>query len=48
MPDNLNIPEMNAIQQETAHEKIDKLEQKINYYNEQAEKLGEQGRIEES
>lgn len=39
---------MNALQQETAHEKIDQLEQKINLYNENAEKLGEEGKIEEA
>lgn len=47
-PEHLNQPEMNAFQQETAHQKIDQLEQKINFYIERAEKLGEEGKIEES
>lgn len=41
-------PEMNPMQQESAHEKIDQLEQKISVYNEQAEKLGEDGKIDEA
>ncbi len=48
VPDHLNIPEMNAYQQETAHQRIDQLEQKINFYIEKAEKLGEEGKVEES
>lgn len=48
VPDHMNIPEMNAYQQETAHQKIDQLEQKINFYIERAEKLGEEGKIDES
>jgi len=40
LPDH-QAPEMNANQQQTAHERIDALEQKINFYLEQAEKLGE-------
>lgn len=47
-PEHMNIPEMNALQQETAHQRIDQLEQKINFYIEKAEKLGEEGLIEES
>lgn len=39
---------MNAYQQETAHQRIDQLEQKINFYIEKAEKLGEEGKIDES
>ena len=38
---------MNQIQQETVHEKIDQLDQKIQLFNEQAERLGEDGKIEE-
>ena len=51
VPDNLllqNMPEMNAYQQETFNQRIDQLEQKINFYIEKAEKLGEDGKIEES
>ena len=40
--------EMNALQQESVNEKIDQLEQKINHYNENAEKLGEEGKIEDA
>ena len=39
---------MNALQQESLNEKIDSLETKINLYNENAEKLGEEGKIEEA
>ena len=39
---------MNQIQQETVHEKIDQLDQKIQLFNEQAERLGEDGKIEEA
>lgn len=39
--------EMNQHQQETVHEKIDQLDQKIQLYNDQAETLGEEGKIEE-
>ncbi len=46
--DHVNIPEMNALQQETVHSRIDQLEQKINFYIEKAEKLGEDGKIDES
>ena len=38
---------MSNAQQEQTLEKIDQLEQKINVFNENAEKLGEQGRLEE-
>ena len=38
---------MNQHQQETVHEKIDQLDQKIQLYNDQAETLGEEGKIEE-
>ena len=41
-------PEMNALQQENVNEKIDQLETKINLYNENAEKLGEEGKIDEA
>jgi hypothetical protein len=41
-------PEMNALQQESVNEKIDQLETKINVYNENAEKLGEEGKIEDA
>jgi len=41
-------PEMNALQQESVNEKIDQLETKINLFNENAEKLGEEGKIEEA
>lgn len=44
----LNAPEMNAFQQEAAHQRIDQLEQKINFFIEKAEKLGEEGKIDES
>ena len=44
----LNIPEMSAYQQEATNQRIDQLEQKINFYIEKAEKLGEEGKIEES
>ena len=44
----LNIPEMSALQQEGTNQRIDQLEQKINYYIEKAEKLGEDGKIEDS
>lgn len=44
----INVPEMNAFQQEAAHQRIDSLESKINFYIEKAEKLGEEGKIEES
>ena len=39
---------MNALQQESINEKIDQLETKINLYNENVEKLGEEGKIEEA
>ena len=39
---------MNALQQENVNEKIDQLETKINLFNENAEKLGEEGKIEEA
>ena len=39
---------MNALQQESVNEKIDQLETKINLYNENAEKLGEEGKIEDA
>lgn len=39
---------MNALQQESVNEKIDQLETKINVYNENAEKLGEEGKIEDA
>lgn len=42
------MPEMSALHQENTHEKIDRLEQKINFYIEKAEKLGEEGKIDES
>jgi soluble cytochrome b562 len=42
------MPEMSALHQENTNEKIDKLEQKINFYIEKAEKLGEEGKIDES
>ncbi len=45
---NINAPEMNALQQEATNQRIDSLEQKINFYIEKAEKLGEEGKIEES
>lgn len=41
-------PEMNALQQENVNEKIDQLETKINLYNENVEKLGEEGKIDEA
>ena len=41
-------PEMNALQQENVNEKIDQLETKINLFNENAEKLGEEGKIDEA
>jgi hypothetical protein len=44
----MNAPEMNAFQQEQAHQRIDQLEQKINFFIEKAEKLGEEGKIDES
>jgi hypothetical protein len=44
----ITAPEMNAFQQEQAHQRIDQLEQKINFYIEKAEKLGEEGKIDES
>ena len=44
----INAPEMNALQQEATNQRIDALEQKINFYIEKAEKLGEEGKIEES
>lgn len=44
----MNVPEMNAFQQEQAHQRIDQLEQKINFFIEKAEKLGEEGKIDES
>ncbi len=47
-PEHLNQPEMSAQQQETAHQRIDSLEQKINFYIERAEKLWEEGKIDES
>ena len=43
-----NQPEMNALQQESVNEKIDQLETKISLFNENAEKLGEDGKIEEA
>ena len=42
------MPEMTALHAENTHDKIDKLEQKINFYTEKAEKLGEEGKIDES
>ena len=42
------MPEMTALHAENIHDKIDKLEQKINFYTEKAEKLGEEGKIDES
>ena len=36
------------MQQESVNEKIDQLETKINLYNENAEKLGEEGKIEDA
>eukprot|EP00347_Sterkiella_histriomuscorum_P016696 403352205 len=47
-PDHINQPEINASQQESLNQKIDQLEQKINFYIERAEKLGEEGQIDES
>lgn len=44
----VNMPEMSAFQQEATNQRIDQLEQKINFYIEKAEKLGEEGKIEES
>ena len=41
-------PEMSNAQQEETIEKIDQIEQKINVYNENAEKLGEQGMVDEA
>lgn len=46
-PDHMSAPEMNMLQQETAHQRIDQLEQKINFYNEKAEKIGEEGKMDE-
>lgn len=43
-----NQPEMNTTQQDAAYLKIDQLETKINLYNENAEQLGEEGKIEEA
>lgn len=42
------MPEMSAFQQEATNQRIDQLEQKINFYIEKAEKLGEEGKIDES
>ena len=42
------LPEMSALHAENTHDKIDKLEQKINFYIEKAERLGEEGKIDES
>jgi pyruvate-formate lyase len=39
--------EMNQLQQESVYEKIEVIEQKIQVFNDQAETLGEEGRIEE-
>lgn len=44
----INMPEMSAFQQEATNQRIDQLEQKINFYIERAEKLGEEGKIDES
>lgn len=44
----INQPEMNTTQQDAAYLKIDQLETKINLYNENAEQLGEEGKIEEA
>ena len=39
---------MNSFQQEVTNQKIDALEQKINFFIDKAEKLGEEGKIDES
>ena len=43
MPDSAMMPEISQFQQETTHQRIDQIEQKINFYIENAEKLGEDG-----
>ena len=45
---NLNAPEMNDFHKEATYQKIDALEQKINFFIDKAEKLGEEGKIDES
>lgn len=39
---------MNSFQQDVTNQKIDALEQKINFFIDKAEKLGEDGKIDES